>query len=185
METILATKSTSISEFKANPAAAVKKAGREPFAVLTNNKPSFYVIEPELFEALSELYFEMQATPLIKKRLARLNKAVSVDIDDLQKLADLYKLKFDPDARKEWNALDGSIKAELKKVLAKRLIEPVIESARLHGELSHCFKIKSKSSGYRLIYTVNKNEVTVIVLSVGKRDKIAAYKRAGNRKNRK
>jgi PHD/YefM family antitoxin component YafN of YafNO toxin-antitoxin module len=51
--------------------------------VLTNNKPSFYVIEPELFEALSELYFEMQSTPLIKKRLARLEKAVSVDIDDL------------------------------------------------------------------------------------------------------
>jgi antitoxin StbD len=83
VETILATKTTSISEFKSNPAAAVKKAGKEPFEVLTNNKPSFYVIEPELFEALSELYFEMQATPLIKKRLARLEKAVPVNIDDL------------------------------------------------------------------------------------------------------
>ena len=184
METLLATKTPSISEFKANPAAAVKKAGKEPFAVLTNNKPSFYVIEPELFEALSELYFEMQATPLIKKRLARLNKAISVDIDDLQKLTVLHKLKFDPDALKEWRALDGSIKAELKKALTKRLIEPVVESARLHGELSDCFKIKSKGSGYRLVYTVNKKEVTVIVLSVGKRDKVVAYKKASRRKAR-
>jgi mRNA interferase RelE/StbE len=69
-------------------------------------------------------------------------------------------------------------------VLAKRLIEPIVESARLRGELSHCFKIKSKGSGYRLIYTVNKNAITVIVLSVGKRDKIIAYKKASSRKNR-
>jgi PHD/YefM family antitoxin component YafN of YafNO toxin-antitoxin module len=35
--------------------------------------------------ALSELYFEKQATPLIKKRLNRMGEAVSVDIDDLEK----------------------------------------------------------------------------------------------------
>ena len=35
--------------------------------------------------ALSELYFEKQATPLIKKRLNRMDEAVSVDIDDLEK----------------------------------------------------------------------------------------------------
>ncbi len=96
----------------------------------------------------------------------------------------MYKLKFDPDALKEWHALDGSVRAELKKVLTKRLVEPIVESARLHGDLNDCFKIKSKSSGYRLIYTVNKNAITVIVLSVGRRDKIAAYKKASNRKNR-
>lgn len=96
----------------------------------------------------------------------------------------MYKLKFDPDALKEWKSLDGSIKAELKKVLEKRLIQPVVESARLHGDLSDCFKIKSKGSGYRLIYTVKKNEVTVIVLSIGKRDKVAAYKKAIGRKGR-
>lgn len=134
METILASKTTSISEFKSNPAAAVKKAGKEPFAVLTNNKPSFYVIGPELFEELSELYFEMQAKPLLKKRLSRIEKAISVNIAELQRFSVLYKLKFDPDALKEWRALDGSIKTELKKVLAKRLKSPIVESARLHGE---------------------------------------------------
>jgi hypothetical protein len=50
MDTILAAKTTSISEFKSNPAAALKNAGDEPFAVLTNNKPSFYVVQPELYK---------------------------------------------------------------------------------------------------------------------------------------
>ena len=96
----------------------------------------------------------------------------------------MHKLKFDPDALKEWGALDGSIKAELKKGLKKRLASPIVESARLHGELNNCFKIKSKKSEYRLIYTVNKDELIVIVLSVGKREKIAAYRTAKKHKLR-
>lgn len=83
MDTILASLSTSISEFKTNPAAAVKKAGKLPFAVLTNNKPSFYVISPELYETISELLFDVQTAPVIKKRLGRLEKAVPVNLDDL------------------------------------------------------------------------------------------------------
>ena len=86
-----------------------------------------------------------------------------------------YQLKFDRDALKEWKKLDGSIKEEFKKALSRRLKYPVVESARLHGNLSNCFKIKSKSSGYRLIYTVVEAEVVVIVLAVGERDKHRAY----------
>lgn len=86
-----------------------------------------------------------------------------------------YQLKFDRDALKEWKKLDGSIKEEFKKALSRRLKSPIVESARLHGNLSNCFKIKSKSSGYRLIYTVVEAEVVVIVLAVGERDKQRAY----------
>jgi mRNA interferase RelE/StbE len=50
-----------------------------------------------------------------------------------------FKLKFDPDALDEWNALDGSVKAELKKALQRRVKNPIVESARLHGNLSTCF----------------------------------------------
>ena len=58
MDTILASLTTSISEFKSNPSAALKKAGKKPFAVLTNNKPSFYVMTPELYESITELLLE-------------------------------------------------------------------------------------------------------------------------------
>ena len=83
MDTILAAKTTSISEFKSNPAAALKNAGDEPFAVLTNNKPSFYVVQPELYESLVELLFDAQITPVVKKRLARIKKAIPVKLADL------------------------------------------------------------------------------------------------------
>jgi mRNA interferase RelE/StbE len=92
-----------------------------------------------------------------------------------------YQLKFDRDALKEWKKLDGSIKEEFKKALVRRLKSPVVESARLHGNLSNCFKIKSKSSGYRLIYTVDGIEVVVIVLAIGERDKQKAYNAARKR----
>jgi mRNA interferase RelE/StbE len=96
-------------------------------------------------------------------------------------LVQSYQLKFDHDALKEWKKLDGSIKEEFKKALVRRLKSPIVESARLHGNLSNCFKIKSKSSGYRLIYTVDGTEVVVIVLAIGERDKQKAYNAARKR----
>ena len=58
MDRILTTRSTSISTFKTNPQAALREAGDEPFAVLTNNKPSFYVLTPELFEQKTAAVFQ-------------------------------------------------------------------------------------------------------------------------------
>ena len=83
MDTILASLTTSISNFKTSPSAAIKRAGKRPFAVLVNNKPSFYVISPELYETLTELLFDIQSEPVIKKRLGRLGKAISVDPKDI------------------------------------------------------------------------------------------------------
>ena len=40
-----------------------------------------------------------------------------------------YQLKFDPDALKEWQKLDGSIKKEFLPQLLKRLDSPILESA--------------------------------------------------------
>jgi antitoxin StbD len=83
VETILDSLSISISNFKTSPSAALKKAGKRPFAVLVNNRPSFYVISPELYETLTELLFDIQTEPVINKRLGRLQKAVTVDPKDL------------------------------------------------------------------------------------------------------
>ena len=53
-----------------------------------------------------------------------------------------YALHFDPRAKREWDALDGSIKTQFKKVLARRLEEPHVLSARLTADLRDCYKIK-------------------------------------------
>jgi antitoxin StbD len=83
MNKLLTTKATSISEFKDNPNAILKEANGEPFVVLNNNKPSFYVIRPELYESIAELLLEIRLAPTINKRLSRLEKAISVNIKDL------------------------------------------------------------------------------------------------------
>ena len=92
-----------------------------------------------------------------------------------------YQLRFDEDALKEWRRLDNSVRQEFKTALERRLEDPVIESARLSGELSHCFKIKSKKSGYRLIYTVERNILIVTVIAIGKREALSAYMKAKKR----
>jgi antitoxin StbD len=83
MQRILAEMTTTISEFKKNPNLEVRKAGDKPFAVLTNNKPSFYVLTPERYEALCELAWESSIAPTLKERVADLDSAVAVDIDSL------------------------------------------------------------------------------------------------------
>jgi len=47
--------------------------------------------------------------------------------------------------------------------------------------MEDCYKIKLRSVGYRLVYQVRDNEITVSVVSVGKREKNAAYKAAVKR----
>ena len=91
-----------------------------------------------------------------------------------------YKLRFHALALVEWQKLDGSIKEPLKKKLAERLETPRVAADALNG-MKDCYKIKLKRMGFRLVYRVEDNIVTVTVISVGKRDKSAAYASAKTR----
>ncbi|MDD2686523.1 MAG: type II toxin-antitoxin system RelE/ParE family toxin [Gallionella sp.] len=97
------------------------------------------------------------------------------------KSAEKYRLKFVPDAWREWQALDGAIKQVLKPLLAKRLQNPHVPGSLLHRELAGCYKIKLLKQGYRLVYAVEDGELVVLVLSVGKRKDDAAYQAATKR----
>jgi len=44
------------------------------------------------------------------------------------------------------------------------------------------YKIKLRSVGYRLVYEVNDKEITVYVISVGKRERGIVYSKAETRK---
>jgi mRNA interferase RelE/StbE len=89
-----------------------------------------------------------------------------------------YKLKFLPEALKEWHQLDGSIKLIFRKVLKKRLIQPKVPGSELHGDLKDCYKIKLLKHGYRLVYTIEDQELVVLVLAVDKRENSIAYQSA-------
>ena len=86
MDRIMTELTTTISEFKKNPNAAVKKAKKKPFAVLTNNKPTFYVMSPELFDEIEEILWEIRMTPLIKKRLASKERSRAYTLEELRDL---------------------------------------------------------------------------------------------------
>lgn len=93
-----------------------------------------------------------------------------------------YRLKFLPTALKEWKKLDNSIQVKFKKKLKERLKSPHLSSSRLSGFKNH-YKIKFRASGYRLVYEVIDEEIYILVIAIGKREKNLVYKKARKRKN--
>ena len=91
-----------------------------------------------------------------------------------------YSLVFDARALKEWQKLGDTVRQQLKKKLAEVLLNPHIEANRLHS-LPDCYKIKLRSSGYRLVYQVLDHEVVVFVVAVDRREREQAYRKAAER----
>ncbi len=91
-----------------------------------------------------------------------------------------YSLEFKASALKEWHKLDHSIKEQFKKRLDERLQNPRIESAKLSG-MPDCYKIKLRSSGFRLVYQVFDDRVVIVVVAVGKRENNAIYELSKHR----
>lgn len=91
-----------------------------------------------------------------------------------------YSLEFDARALKEWRKLGDTIQQQLKKKLAVILRNPRVEANRL-SDLPDCYKVKLRSSGYRLIYQVLDQEVVVFVVAVGKREREQVYRAAAKR----
>jgi len=92
----------------------------------------------------------------------------------------IYSLEFDARALKEWQKLGDTVRQQLKKKLAEVLLNPRIEANRLHS-LPDCYKIKLRSSGYRLVYQVLDHEVVVFVVAVDRREREQSYRKAAER----
>ncbi len=86
-----------------------------------------------------------------------------------------YSLEFKPKALKEWKKLDHSIKLQFHKKLKERLENPHVPNSKLSG-FQNVYKIKLRSSGFRLVYEVIEEKIVVMVLSVGKRENGAVYR---------
>lgn len=85
-----------------------------------------------------------------------------------------YELCFLPSALKEWHRLDKTTREQFKRKLAARLENPRIESARLRT-MPDCYKIKLNAVGYRLVYRVVDETISVVVIAVGKREHNLVY----------
>ena len=83
MDTIYADLSVSMTEFKKNPTKIVRSADKKPVAVLNHNKPAFYMLAPELFEALLQELEDRELVELARQRLAIKDDVVTVDLDEI------------------------------------------------------------------------------------------------------
>ena len=83
MQSLLTDLTISMSDFKKNPAKVLRDAKTQPVAVLSHNKAAFYIVDPELFEALIDEVEDAQLLPMLKARIASAAKGryIEVDID--------------------------------------------------------------------------------------------------------
>ncbi len=83
METILSDLSISMSEFKKNPAEVLRESGDQPVAVLSHNKPAFYMVSPHLYAAMLEELEDLRLSRLAAERIKQKGKAIEVSLDQL------------------------------------------------------------------------------------------------------
>ena len=93
-----------------------------------------------------------------------------------------YSLEFNVLALKEWQKLDNSVRSQFKKQLEKRIQNPRIASAKLHGDLDNFYKIKLAALGYRLVYEVIDHRLVILIIAIEKRNQSVVYKDASKRK---
>lgn len=71
----------SISELKKNPMAAVGAGEGFPIAVLNRNKPAFYCVPADVYEAMLERLEDQELARLVESR--RSEPGVPVNLDEL------------------------------------------------------------------------------------------------------
>lgn len=87
-----------------------------------------------------------------------------------------YRLVFRVSAEKTWRKLGSTVREQFQKKLVERLEQPRVSKDALHGFPDH-YKIKLRDAGYRLVYRVEDLTVTVLVVSIGKRERSEAYRK--------
>ncbi|MDB5528938.1 MAG: type toxin-antitoxin system RelE/ParE family toxin [Devosia sp.] len=88
-----------------------------------------------------------------------------------------YNLDFTRSARREWDRIDAALREQFKNKLDERLRNPRVVADAMR-RMPSCYKIKLRKSGFRLVYLVQDERITVLVLSVGKRDADKTYLKA-------
>jgi mRNA interferase RelE/StbE len=92
------------------------------------------------------------------------------------------KLRFMPEALKDFQALDNSVRVVFVKKLAARLENPIVPKDALSGDLSGAYKLKDNKTGHRLVYELDEEQKVLVVTAVGKRADLAVYSKARDRR---
>lgn len=79
VHTVLADVTTSISELKKNPMSVVEQGGGFPVAVLNRNRPVFYCVPAEAYEALMGKLEDVELAAIVEARKDQEEIAVAID----------------------------------------------------------------------------------------------------------
>jgi antitoxin StbD len=80
---ILADVGISISELKKNPAAAIEAAKTQQVAILNRNRAVGYIISPEVWDHIIDVFDDRALEREVEKRLNDPGELIEVSIDDL------------------------------------------------------------------------------------------------------
>lgn len=84
LQPILADVGVSITDLKRNPAAVIAAAQEQQVAILNRNRPVAYVISPEVWDHICDMFDDMKLARELEARLDDVDDAVTVSLDDLR-----------------------------------------------------------------------------------------------------
>jgi len=99
----------------------------------------------------------------------------------------VYEVKFLPEAAREFEALDGSLKKLAAKQIDKLAEKPELGEPlgkRLGIDLTGYRKIYFGKRGYRIVYEIQRQKLVILIIGIGKRERAEIYREVAQRLNR-
>ncbi len=97
----------------------------------------------------------------------------------------VYKIEFFPDAEKDFDGLDGSIRKEVAKKIDALADNPFLGKPlgkKYGADLAGFYKLYVSKKKYRIVYRLIGRHIEVIeIVGIGKRDKEEIYKLVARR----
>lgn len=95
-----------------------------------------------------------------------------------------YKVEFLPEAAREFEALDGSLKKLAAKQIDKLAERPELGEPlgkRMGIDLTGYRKIYFGKKGYRIVYEIQRQRVVILIIGIGKRERAEIYREVAQR----
>jgi mRNA interferase RelE/StbE len=95
-----------------------------------------------------------------------------------------YSVEFLPEAGREFDALDGSLKKFAAKQIDKLAEKPELGKPlgrRLGIDLTGYRAIYFAKKGYRIVYEIRRREVVILIIGIGKRERAEIYREVATR----
>jgi mRNA interferase RelE/StbE len=88
-----------------------------------------------------------------------------------------YEVVFRQRAAKAFQRLSTASQRQIAKKLKERCLQPKVSADQVR-DIPNAYRLKLRSAGIRLIYMVRDEQLVILVLSVGRREREEAYKDA-------